>query len=49
MKRRYLWRLNSLQECKGGLYHLCGGHVFNTKRKDVSDFFGVDLIRNEIL
>lgn len=24
---------------RGGLYHLCGGHVFNTKRKDVSDFF----------
>lgn len=23
----------------GGLYHICGGHVFNSKRKDVLDWF----------
>lgn len=31
-----------LIRCKrvqGSLYHLCGGHVFNTKRKDVMDWF----------
>lgn len=31
-----------LIRCKnvaGSLYHLCGGHIFNTKRKDVLDFF----------
>lgn len=24
---------------KEGLFHICGGHVFNTKRKDVNDWF----------
>ena len=31
-----------LIRCKrvdGNLYHLCGGHVFNSKRKDVLDWF----------
>lgn len=35
-------RCGGLIRCKrvaGSLYHLCGGHVFNTKRDDVSDFF----------
>lgn len=35
-------RCGGLIRCKrveGSLYHLCGGHVFNTKRSDVSDFF----------
>ena len=39
-------RCGGLIRCKrvaGSLYHLCGGHVFNTKRNDVSDFF-IDLI-----
>ena len=31
-----------LIRCKrvnGSLYHICGGHVFNSKRKDVLDWF----------
>ena len=35
-------RAGGLIRCKrvaGSLYHLCGGHVFNTKREDVLDFF----------
>lgn len=35
-------RCGGLIRCKnieGSLYHLCGGHIFNTKRKDVFDFF----------
>lgn len=35
-------RAGGLIRCKrveGSLYHLCGGHVFNTKRNDVLDFF----------
>lgn len=35
-------RCGGLIRCKnvaGSLFHLCGGHIFNTKRKDVLDFF----------
>lgn len=35
-------RCGGLIRCKrvaGSLYHLCGGHIFNTKRQDVLDFF----------
>ena len=35
-------RCGGLIRCKkvaGSLFHLCGGHIFNTKREDVSDFF----------
>ena len=27
------------REKGGGLFHLCGGHVFNTRRQDVADWF----------
>lgn len=49
LKNRYILtvyekedRCGGLIRCKnvaGSLYHLCGGHIFNTKRKDVLDFF----------
>lgn len=31
----------------GSLYHLCGGHVFNSKRQDVLDWFWSKFMREE--
>ncbi len=31
----------------GGLFHTCGGHVFNSKRQDVLDWFWSKFIREE--
>lgn len=31
----------------GGLYHICGGHVFNSKRQDVLDWFWSKFNKNE--
>ena len=39
-----------LIRCKrveGSLYHICGGHVFNSKRKDVLDWFWSKFNQNE--
>lgn len=39
-----------LIRCKrvdGSLYHICGGHVFNSKRQDVLDWFWDTFDRNE--
>lgn len=39
-----------LIRCKrvdGNLYHLCGGHVFNSKRQDVLDWFWSKFDREE--
>ena len=43
-------RAGGLIRCKrvaGSLYHLCGGHVFNTKREDVLDFFWSKFDKNK--
>lgn len=31
----------------GNLFHICGGHVFNSKRRDVLDWFWSKFIREE--
>ena len=31
----------------GSLFHTCGGHVFNSKRQDVLDWFWSKFIREE--
>lgn len=31
----------------GSLFHICGGHVFNSKRQDVLDWFWAKFIKNE--
>lgn len=35
------------QRVNGSLFHTCGGHVFNSKRKDVLDWFWSKFERNE--
>ena len=31
----------------GNLFHTCGGHVFNSKRQDVLDWFWSKFVRDE--
>lgn len=43
-------RVGGLIKCnrvKGNLFHTCGGHVFNSKRQDVLDWFWSKFVRNE--
>lgn len=57
LKNRYDVTLFEKEDCAGGLikcsrvngslFHTCGGHVFNSKRQDVLDWFWAKFIRNE--
>ncbi len=38
-KEKYLGGLLHCRRVDGSLFHTCGGHVFNTKRQDVLDWF----------
>ena len=43
-------RPGGLIKCKrvnGSLFHICGGHVFNSKRQDVLDWFWTKFIKEE--
>lgn len=43
-------RPGGLIKCRrinGSLFHTCGGHVFNSKRQDVLDWFWSKFIREE--
>lgn len=41
--------LISCKEINGGLFHTCGGHVFNSKRQDVLNWFWSFLIERQNL
>lgn len=57
LKDRYEVRIFEREDCPGGLikcrrvngnlFHTCGGHVFNSKRKDVLDWFWSKFDRDE--
>lgn len=43
-------RPGGLIKCRrvnGNLFHTCGGHVFNSKRQDVLDWFWSKFVRDE--